>query len=114
MATQDLSYSNVFNQQKIIINDSAVVSVPNTGVLTTVLTVSTGETITPTARVFIEHNGIMAQIYNSTSGTFRTIVQSARFYTFFNANNDLVVQVYSFDTFSPTIYYRVYIDGRVT
>lgn len=114
MPNKNLSYTNLFNQQKIIVDDSQVVNVPNTFTLTTILTVATGQDVTPTARVFIEYNGIMAPLYTSRSGTFRTIGKLAGFYVFFNAINALVIQTLSLDTFSPTIYYRIYKDGRPT
>jgi len=114
MAFENLSYTNQFNQQKIIANGSQSVSVPGTTLITTVLTVPTNETTTPTARAFIEFNGIMAPLSSGEIGTINTIGKTTAFFAYFNALNGFVVQVASSDSYTCTIYYRIYKDGRPT
>lgn len=115
MADSVLSYSNIFNQQKIVTNSSQEVIIPNTaGVLTTVLTVATTETVTPTARVFVEFSGRLAPIYSSVDGSVKTIVKNSAFQVYFNALNSLIIAVDSSDTYTATIYYRIYKDGAPT
>ncbi len=112
MTNNKLSYTNVFNQQKIIVNNSQSFSIPSTGVLTTLVTVATTETVTPTARCFIEFNGTIAPLSASEGGTIDTIGKDSAFYASFNTLNSLVIQVVSFDAYTATIYWRIYKDGR--
>lgn len=111
MVNNKLSYTNVVNQQKIIANDSRSVDIPSTGVISTLFTITTTETVTPTARVFIEYNGTMTAITASQSSTYATIGKLSAFYASFNALNALVIQTNSLDAYTATIYYRIYKDG---
>lgn len=106
-----LSFTNLFNQQKIIANSSSTVSISSAGTLATYVTVATQELQTPTARVFVEFNGILAPMSSSSAGTFNTIGKSTSFYAFFNSANSLVIQAVSLDAYDVTIYYRIYVDG---
>lgn len=110
--SRNLSFSTGFNQQKIIINSSQVVSVPSTFSPTTLLSVPTGQTIRPTARVFVEVGGVLTPAYMSQAATFNSIGKSTAFFAYFDASNNLVIQTTSLDAYTATIYYRIYKDGR--
>lgn len=111
--SRNLSCSTGFNQQKIIVNSSQTVSVPFTGVgPDTLLTVSSGQTVRPTARVFVQIGAKLAPAYMSQSATFNSLGKSTAFICSFDSSNNLVIQSNSLDTYSVTIYYRIYKDGR--
>lgn len=111
--SRNLSFSTGFNQQKIIINSSQSVTVPVSGINPdTLLTVSTGQTVRPTARVFVEVGGTLIPAYMSSAATFNSIAKNTYFFCYFDSSNNLVIQSYSTDTYTATIYYRVYMDGR--
>ena len=111
--SKNLSYATSFNHQKILINDTVDVVIPVSGAspdqLTTVIT---GQATRPTAKVYVEFSGTLCPAYMSTSATFNAIGKSTAFFCFFDANNDLYIQSFSFDTYTATLHYRLYLDGR--
>ena len=112
-----LSFSTGFNQPKIIVNTSSVVSIPVSApnVADTVLTVGTGVSTKPLPpRIAIEYSGTMCPAYGNGSDTFTVIGINIGFIAYFNGSNQLVVKSYSQELGSTniTIYYRIYKDAK--
>jgi hypothetical protein len=112
---RNLSFSTGFNQQKIIINSSQAVTCPALSFTPdTLFTVSTGQTVRPTARVFVEIGGILAPAYASTAASQNSLGKAVAFLCYFDGSNNLVVQSFSNEatTTAARVYYRIYKDGR--
>lgn len=110
--SNNLAFSSEFNYRKILINSNQTVTVPSTASFpnyNTVLTVDTTLTYVPTAEVSYEYLGTM---------TYGGLAPGPdNFAVWF----ELVGSTYSLkcgfigdgNTYSVTIYYRIYIDPEV-
>lgn len=113
----NLSFSTLFNQPKILINDNQVVTVPVTapGGLDTLLTIPTAATDTPLPpRVNILYNNIFGSAFGVTGDSSTVFGIGVQFVIAFDASFNLVIQSVSTEIVpvDVDIYYRVYVDER--
>lgn len=108
-----LSHSTTFNQQKILINDSDIVTIPSTSglVIDEVVTVPTGLIYAPAYRVFFEYAGVMYQVaqYN-----WIQILALDTIITGIDADFNFVIKTVNLGSAvaNVTFHYRIYLDSQ--
>lgn len=112
---RNLSFSTGFNQQKILLNSSVVVTVPTSAGTTadTLLTVPTGLLVVPTFRAFFEHLGVLYPITRQFELTDTDKVGDGMT-AGIDASFNFIIKSYNQDppVTNVTLYYRVYKDSK--
>lgn len=106
--SKKLSFSSVFNQQKILLNDSRTVNIPSSiGPYTTVVSFSTGLTYVPVFRCFVQFNSILYPITQQFAVVDDIIAGVDSSFNFFIKAVSIGVAVNN-----VTFYWRIYTDSK--